>query len=78
MHRMKIVEIIHRLKWDEQYNFEKVKIWYISRGEPNGMNVIEGADIRIIGKIFLVTKKGYIPHHRILRIDYDKKTVFER
>lgn len=68
-------ELLDKLKWDERYDFSKVTVWYVSRGEINDMGYVKGDDIKEIGKYFLETTKGHIPYHRILKIEYEGKEV---
>ena len=35
-------------------------------------------EIKIIGKSFIETNKANIPYHRILKIKYNDKVLFER
>jgi len=73
---MKTVSILNQLKWDMRYDFSKVRVWYISRGEPDDMACVDGDDIKVIGHAFLETTRGYIPHHRIVKIEYEGKELF--
>ncbi|KAA0006657.1 MAG: DUF504 domain-containing protein [Thermoplasmata archaeon] len=75
---MKIKELINKLKWHPGYDFDRVRIWYISRGKQGNIDYIDGNDIKSIGEIFIETSKASIPYHRILRIEYNGKTIFER
>lgn len=75
---MTIADIINQLKWDSTYDFEKVKVWYVSRGDLQDMSWVDGSDILQIGDKFLETTKGPIPLHRIVRVLYGEKEVFKR
>ena len=70
--------ILNELKWREGYNLEKAEIWYIHRGAPNDTMIISGKDILNLEKSFMKTTSAMIPYHRIYRIIYDGKTIFER
>jgi uncharacterized protein (UPF0248 family) len=53
-------------------------IWYIHRGAPGDNMKILGRDITSLGRSFFDTAEASIPYHRILRIDYRGKTLFEK
>jgi uncharacterized protein (UPF0248 family) len=66
-------ELLNKIKWDKKYDFNKVTVWYISRGEINDTGILRGEDIINIGKNFLETKNGMIPYHRIIKVEYEGK-----
>ena len=57
---------------------EKAEIWYVHRGAPNDTKILSGKDIVTIGKSFFDTANASIPYHRIFKIVYEGKIVFER
>jgi uncharacterized protein (UPF0248 family) len=69
-------DILNEIKWTK--DLEKVKIWYIHRGALNNTKIISGIEITIIGRSFLETSTATIPYHRIIKILYGEKTVFDR
>ena len=69
-------DILNEIKWTK--NLEKVKIWYIHRGALNNTKIISGMEITDIGRSFLQTTTADIPYHRIIKILYDDKTIFDR
>jgi uncharacterized protein (UPF0248 family) len=69
-------DILNEIKWTK--NLEKVKIWYIHRGALNNTKIISGMEITDIGRSFLQTTTADIPYHRIIKIIYDDKTIFDR
>jgi uncharacterized protein (UPF0248 family) len=71
-----IRDILNEIKWTK--NLEKVKIWYIHRGALNNTKIISGIEIISIGRSFLETTTATIPYHRIIKILYDDKTIFDR
>ncbi len=75
---MNIAKILNKLKWDERYDFEKVKIYYVSRGAEDNVAVITGNEIKGLGKMFIETASSYIPYHRIIKIEYEDKILFSR
>jgi len=69
-------DLLNKLKWNKQASFDKIKIFYESRGCPDDMGCIEGSEIINIGKYFLETEKGSIPYHRIRKIEQNGKILF--
>ena len=75
---MNIAETLNKLKWDKRYDFERVKIYYVSRGIEGNIAVITGKEIKKLGKMFIETLSSYIPYHRVLKIEYEGKILFKR
>lgn len=73
-----IRDILNELKWRQNYVFKDVRIYYIHRGAPNNTKIITGDEILFIGKTFLQTVEAFIPHHRIFKIMYQEKLLFDR
>lgn len=71
-----IKEILNEIKWTKDIN--KVQLWYIHRGAINDTRILSGKDIVRIEKSSLDTTTSTIPYHRIFKIIYDGKIVFER
>ncbi len=71
-------DILNELKWRKKFVFNDVRIYYIHRGAPKNTKIITGNEIISIGKTFLQTIKALIPHHRIFKIIYKKKLLFDR
>lgn len=71
-------ELLNKLKWHPKYDFNKVVIWYISRGKPNDIDYLKGNEIIKLDKYYIETKKACIPYHRIIRIEYEGKTIFQK
>ena len=69
-------DILNEIKWTK--DLEKTKIWYIHRGALNNTKIISGIEITGIGRSFLQTTTATIPYHRIIKIFYDEKIVFDR
>jgi uncharacterized protein len=70
--------ILNELKWKQDFDLGKAEIWYIHRGAPNDTKIISGKDIIHLEKSFMRTTETMIPHHRIFKIFYAGKIVFER
>lgn len=75
---MKMVDLLNKLKWHDEYDFDKVKVFFISRGMPNDIDFFSGKEIENIGERFIETKKGYIPYHRIIKIEYEGKVIYSK
>jgi hypothetical protein len=69
-------DILNEIKWTK--DLEKAEIWYVHRGAPNDTKILSGKDILNIGKSFIDTTTATIPYHRIFKITYEGKIVFER
>lgn len=70
--------ILNQIKWTEQFNLEKIIIYYLHRGAPKNTKIIYGKEIKLIGKSFIETNTVILPYHRILKIKYGNKTLFDR
>jgi len=70
--------VLNTLMWDSRYDFSCVEVWYSHRGAPGNMRSVGGGEIPSLGKSFMETSRGMIPYHRILRIVYDGRVVFEK
>jgi len=68
--------ILNEIKW-RGLDMEKCEIDVLHRGAPGDEITIRGCDISL-GKSFFSLGETMIPYHRILRIRYDGRTVFER
>lgn len=71
-------DILNKIKWDKDYDFNFIQIWYVHRGAPNNTKIITGKDVLEIQKTFIKTVSAMIPMHRIIKIKYNEKTLFER
>jgi uncharacterized protein (UPF0248 family) len=73
-------DIFNEIKW--RFDLDKCRIYYIHRGAPVDMRIVEGSMIKNIEKSFLVLEGTavdvYIPYHRITRIDFNDHIIFER
>ena len=71
-------EILNKLKWDKKSNLDIVEIWYVHRGAPKNTMIISGRDIVKLEKSFMKTTNAMIPYHRIFKIIYNQKIIFQR
>lgn len=70
-------EMLNKIKWTGK-DFSKLEIWYLHRGAPNNTKIISGSEILKLGKSFFELPEATIPYHRIRKIFYDEKLVWER
>ena len=72
--------ILNEAKW--RFDLSKCRVYYIHRGAPGNVRAVDGSAIKSIERGFLVLEgqphEVYIPYHRIIRIDYNGRVVFER
>lgn len=71
-------EILNELRWREEMNLSKAEVWYVHRGAPNDTRIISGGEILDLEHSFMVLEEASIPYHRIFKIIYDGKVIFER
>ena len=71
-------DILNELKWKQDYDLNQAEIWYIHRGAPNDTKIMSGKDIIKLDKSFIQTATAMIPYHRVFKILYEKKVIFER
>ncbi len=71
-------DILNNIKWNPNYSFSDIEIWYIHRGAQNDTKIISGNDILKLDKSFMHTTSAMIPYHRIFKIIYKKKVIFNR
>jgi len=75
---MMIRELLNEYKWREDRDFNLIEVHYIDRLVPQGFAILKGENIVDLGSKFIFTKKGMIPYHRVIRILYNGKVIFER
>lgn len=71
-------DILNKLKWQKDFDISLSEIWYIHRGAPNDTKILNGNDIVKLEKSFIKTTTAMIPYHRIFKIVYKNKVIFER
>jgi len=71
-------DILNEFKWREKYDLNEAEIWYVHRGAPNDTRIIYGKNILKLEKSFMKTNSAMIPYHRIFKIIYKDKVIFER
>ncbi len=71
-------DMLNKLKWHSDYDFSKVKVYYVHRGAPGDQAMICGGDIITLETSFFHTEESSIPYHRVFRIDHAGEIVFLR
>jgi uncharacterized protein (UPF0248 family) len=70
-------EILNRLKWTEGDDIRDARICYLHRGAPGDERCIGGSEIVELERSFFVTGEAKIPYHRIRRIEYRGRVLFD-
>jgi len=70
--------VLNELKWKKDFNLDLTEIWYLHRGAPNDTKIISGKDIIKLEKSFMHTTTAMIPYHRIFKVVYQEKVIFQR
>ncbi|ADD08998.1 DUF504 domain-containing protein [Candidatus Aciduliprofundum boonei] len=71
-------KILNEYKWRQDRDFNLIEVHYIDRLSPRGYAILKGEDIEDMGDRFIFTKNGMIPYHRVIRILYDGKIIYEK
>jgi len=71
-------EVLNELKWREDKDIAKAKVWYEHRGGEKGYVIIGGEDIVELEKGYFTTTQARIPFYKIFRIEYEGEIIFER
>ena len=72
-----IREILNKLKWHPDYDFNKVTVVYIDK--PRGYSEVKGEEIEEIGHKFIYLTSGLaIPQHRIVEIRYGDEVIWRK
>ena len=66
------------MKWTQGESLDEAVIWYVHRGAPDDTLRITGDKIKELGAGFFDTEDATIPYHRILKIEYRGKVLFEK
>ena len=70
-------EILNMLRWTEGEDIREARICYLHRGAPRDERCIEGREIVELERSFFVTEEAKIPYHRIRRIEYRGRVLFD-
>jgi len=68
--------ILNMVLWHPRMKINQAKISYIHRGAPGNLKTIKGSFIDRLENGFLILNDGtQIPFHRIIKIEYNDKTL---
>lgn len=71
--------ILNMILWHPEMDVEKTRITYVHRGARGNLKTISGSSIESLEGGFLILKEGtYIPYHRIVKIESDKKVLWKK
>jgi hypothetical protein len=71
--------ILNMVLWHPRMKINQAKISYINRGAPGNLKTIKGSFIDRLENGFLILNDGtQIPFHRIIKIEYNDKTLYIR
>ncbi len=73
-----VKKTLNEYKWRPDTDFSLIEVEYIDRLSPKGIAVLHGSEIKDMGDKFIFTVDGMIPYHRVIRILYDGKVIWER
>jgi uncharacterized protein (UPF0248 family) len=71
-------EVLNRLKWTKGEALDDAVIYYLHRGAPGDVLKITGDMVKELGRGFFDTEEASIPYHRILKIEYRGRILFEK
>jgi uncharacterized protein (UPF0248 family) len=73
-------EILNKLKWHPDFDFEEYEVVYVHRGAPNNEKRVSCRDIVDLEHSDFVLQEGtHIPYHRVLRIlDKDGTVMWKK
>jgi uncharacterized protein (UPF0248 family) len=73
-------DVLNEIRW--RFDLRGCRVYYIHRGAPGDTKIAEGSAIKSIDRAFLVlagdAQDAYIPYHRIFRIEYNNRIIFDR
>lgn len=75
-------ELLLKYWHDARYEFSDVQVWYVDRGAHGDRSCSVGDEIRALEPYYFEVKSGsnskFIPYHRIRKILYGNKILWER
>lgn len=75
-------ELLLRMFHDPGYQFREVHVCYIDRGAPGDETCVGGDRIRKLDSQYMeiegVVRVSLVPYHRITRVTYEGKPLWER
>lgn len=71
--------VLDMILWHPEMDIKQSKITYIHRGAKGNLKTIEGDDINKLGRGFLILDEDtHIPYHRIIKIQYKGKLIWNK
>lgn len=72
-------DVLNKLKWTEGERIEDAEIFYVHRGAPDNSRSVMGNDIVQLDRFcFELATGSCIPYHRVYKIAYRGRIIFER
>lgn len=73
-------EVLNKLKWHPDFEFEEYTVVYVHRGAPNNeKSVLCSEIVELEHSDFVLEEETHIPYHRVLRIlDKDGKVIWRK
>jgi uncharacterized protein (UPF0248 family) len=71
-------EVLNKLRWTKGESIQEATIVYVHRGAPGDIASVKGSEITQLRTGFFETRDSTIPYHRILKIEYRGKTIFDK
>ncbi len=72
-------DVLNKLKWKEGESLADATIYYVSRGSPDDSASVSGDEVKSIEAFGFELESGsFIPWHRVYKIDYRGRTIFDR
>lgn len=69
-------DLLNEIKWTG--DLSEAEIWFIHRGAANDTKILSGSAIKTITSWSIETSSATIPFHRIFKVIYKDKIVFQR
>ncbi|MCX6681594.1 MAG: DUF504 domain-containing protein [Methanoregula sp.] len=75
-------ELLLKFRFDPRYSFSQVQVWYVDRGATGDHSCVDGVHIMTLDAYYMEigteSETKRIPYHRIRKILYAGKVVWER
>lgn len=70
-------DVLNELKWREGHGLERATVWVRGRTAKE-VKAIDGGAIVELGGRYFSTAEATIPYYKVVQIDHEGRTVFER
>jgi len=75
-------EVLNKIKWTGNPELIGIRVWYLHRGAPGDIKVIEGTEILALEHSYIVInslgKETRIPYHRVRKITRGDDVLYDR